>query len=529
MNEYNISNREMRLAQTVTRKLQNSLARRNLKPAFSDFYITNLGGMTPLIAVLDVTKLGDHRPYTSPDLLHQLSTDLGGLPVYLANHSGIRYVVMLTPLPKLPRKIDLPLDAPRGKVALGVRYSGQPVVLSWETLTHLAVLGATGSGKSVFLQSLTYQAIRDEMSLMLADIDQSTFGMLEGHPNLAAPIASTPADAHGLIEQALAECDQRAELFKSLPERPQKLSEYNALAVKGRRDPLPRMLVVLDEASSVLTSLGGARGAMGQSLATLGWRGRKFGIHFVFAAQEFTKDILGPVRDQVGLSLCFRVKNGLMAERMGCKGAERIPVARPGLAISDLYGPIQTYYLDPALMAGGAKPFALNLQEEGIARRALAETGGKISLEVLTRWGLGQQEARRLQEDWKLRGWAANDPQRANALYILPKLEDLLTNQQTQQAQQTALQPSPAVLQPSPAVLQPSPPPPIAPDIELERVTGQARKEGGKVTRALVMLVLGISEWQARKKIEAWASLGLIEKDPAQSNAYVLKLKGDAS
>src|SRR5512144_495138 len=106
MNELQISHREMRLAETVSRQLTSSLVRRKLTPAFSSFYITRLAGMTPLIAVLDTAKLGDHSPYMSMDLLHQLSTDLGGLPVYLGNHSGIRYVVLLSPLPKLPRKVD---------------------------------------------------------------------------------------------------------------------------------------------------------------------------------------------------------------------------------------------------------------------------------------------------------------------------------------------------------------------------------------------------------------------------------------
>ena len=62
MNELQISQREMRLAESVSRQLTNALARRKLQPAFSDFYITRLAGMTPLIAVLDTAQLGDHSP-----------------------------------------------------------------------------------------------------------------------------------------------------------------------------------------------------------------------------------------------------------------------------------------------------------------------------------------------------------------------------------------------------------------------------------------------------------------------------------
>ena len=446
MTDITISRREMRLAETVARQLINAMIRRKLTPAFSDFLVTHLAGVTMLLAVLDTAKLGDHSPYTNPDLLHQISTDLGGMPVYLSNHSGIRIVILLSPLPKLPRKVNLPVDAPRGRLAVGVRFTGQPVLLEWESFLHLAVLGNTGSGKSIFLQSLVSQAIRDDMQVLLSDIDQTTFGMLENHPNLAAPIATSPQAALGLIEHALAECDRRAELFKNLPERPQKLSEYNALAVKAHMEPLPRMLVVLDEASTVITALGGAKGAMGQALATLGWRGRKFGIHFVFAAQEFTKDIVGPVRDQVGLTLCFRVRNGQMAERMGCKGAERIPENRPGLAISDRHGPIQTYFVEQS--APGQRQSllpALNQLERSLFTCALVE-GGRLSrarvmeLGTLTEW-----QARKYLEAWSLRGWVAKDAKADNAFTITSKMQVLLSNHPTTPAGSNLLQPSPTV------------------------------------------------------------------------------------
>jgi hypothetical protein len=340
--------------------------------------------------------------------------------------------------------VDLPLDVPRGKLAIGMRFTGQPVLLDWEAFLHLAVLGNTGSGKSIFLQSLVSQAIRDEMQVLLSDIDQTTFGMLEGHPSLAAPIASTPQDALGLIEQALAECDRRAELFKSLPERPQKLGEYNTLAVRQSRAPLPRMLVVLDEASTVLTAQGGAKGALGQALATLGWRGRKFGIHFVFAAQEFTKDILGPVRDQVGLTLCFRVRNGQMAERMGCKGAERIPENRPGLAISDRHGPIQTYFVEQSALGVRQSLLpALNDIERNLFTRALAE-GGRLTRAKVMGWGrLSEWQARKTLDAWALRGWVAKEPKSDNAFVVTEKIQALLSNHPTAPAASNPLQPSP--------------------------------------------------------------------------------------
>ena len=70
MNELQISKREMRLAETVSHQLTEALSRRKLKPAFSDFYLTRVSGMTMLIAVLDTARIGDHTRYTNPELLH---------------------------------------------------------------------------------------------------------------------------------------------------------------------------------------------------------------------------------------------------------------------------------------------------------------------------------------------------------------------------------------------------------------------------------------------------------------------------
>jgi len=348
-------------------------------------------------------------------------------------------VVLLSALPKLPRKVELPIDFPRGKLALGIRFSGQPVVQDWESFTHMAVIGKSGSGKSVFLRLIIHQAIRNDMKLLLSDIDQASFGMYEEHPALLAPIATTPQSALELVERAIAECDTRANLFKNMPERPEKLSEYNALAVKHSNQPLPRILVVLDEASSVLTALGGSKGAMGQALATLGWRGRKFGVHFIFAAQEFTKDIIGPVREQVGLTICFKVRNSQMAERMNCKGAERIPEGRPGLAVSDLYGPLQTYFIEKPLLSNPLKTLSsLTDMEFSMFQRAQTE-GGKLPTARVQEWGrVSEWQARRLIETWALKGWLSKDANRDNAFCITPKTQVLLSNHQTAQTAQTA-------------------------------------------------------------------------------------------
>lgn len=446
-----INKREQHMAENIVRQLPSLFIQRRLKPAFSGFGLTRLSDLSILLAVLDTHQIGDHSPYTSPELLHQISTDLGGLRVYLSNSTGLRYVILLSPLPRLPHKVELPPDVPHGKVALGLNFTFRPLLLDWESLRHLAVLGQTGAGKSVFLRSLVHQAIREDMQLLLADIDQTTFPMWQDHPSLLAPIATTPAEALELVQKALGECDHRARLYLSMQGHPEKLSEYNALAVKAGTESLPRILVVLDEASAVLSVMGGGKGELGQALATLGWRGRKFGIHFVFGAQEFTKDLVGAVREQVGLSICFRVRSEEMAKRMGCGGASRIPEGRPGLAITDRFGPMQAFYVPkPTLLSSGLVSLeALPELERKLFTRAWVESQGKLTLTNIAEWGkCSQHQARKMQSTWAVHGWIAKDASRDNSFCLTAKAlklvsqGDAIANQQTQQTSSNRREPA---------------------------------------------------------------------------------------
>jgi hypothetical protein len=433
-----IHHRDLLVAEQVAIRLPVSFTTRNLIPAFSKFFVTRDLNMTIFIAVLDTSKIGDHTRYTQQEFLHQLSTDLDGLRVYLSNSTGLRYVIPLSPLPKLPRSVELPADIPFGMIALGVRFNGQPVLVTLSRLGHLLIVGMTGSGKSSMLRVIVMQAIRNGFLLLLADIDQTTFAMLEGHENLMAPIAITAQDALQLVLKALAECDARAALYKSMPGFPENIDEYNALAIKAGKEPLPRILVVLDESSAVLKAMGGGSGEFAGKVAELGWRGRKFGIHFIFGAQEFTKDLVGAVREQVNMSIAFRVKPtaAQMAKAIGCQGAHRIPANRPGLAIVDRFGSMQSFFIPKPLLlsAGSSTQESLPEMERKLFSRAIEAADGKLTLANIAEWGgMTQHQARKLQSTWAVRGWISKDGNRDNSFCITEKTRDLTANRQTAQ------------------------------------------------------------------------------------------------
>jgi energy-coupling factor transporter ATP-binding protein EcfA2 len=445
MEQPQINRRYFLEAEQIAKRLPAFFERRNLKPLFTNLFLFQDLGMTILIAVLDTVRIGDHSQYIQDDLIHQLKTDLGGRPVYLSNSTGIRYVILLSALPKLPRSIELPRDIPNGMVSLGLRFDGQLINISWNKLGHLLIVGMTGSGKSSLLRSIALQAIRNGIQLALADIDQTTFAMLEGHPLLFAPIATSPQDALGLILKAIGECDHRAALYKSMPGYPENIDEYNTLAVKAGKEPLTRIIVMLDESSSVLKAMGGGSGELAGKLAELGWRGRKFGIHFIFGAQEFTKDLVGSVREQVNMAIAFRVKptSAQMAKAIGCTNAHRIPANRPGFAIIDRFGPMQSYLVPKTLLlpSGSICSKSLTELERNLFARAIETAQGNLSLNRITEWGdVSQRQARKLQETWALRGWVAKDASNGNSFCLTSKARELCANGQSVQTRSNPVQ-----------------------------------------------------------------------------------------
>lgn len=431
-----ISRRYQLQAQLVAKRLPQVLQRRGLDAPFAEFLLTSAHGMVLLFAILDLPQVHRLEAYTSPELIHHLSTDLEGMPVFLSNKNGLRYAIPLSPIPRLPAQVQFP-GVERDRVLLGVNQAGEIVNQPWPKLGHLLVAGKTGSGKSVFLRLLAFQAIAEGAKLILVDLDGATFPMLAGHPALLTPIATTPQSAQDAIERALGECDHRAALYLQMDGYPESLEEFNRSCVHLGNAPLPRLLVVLDEFSVLVTTQGGPKSSFANLVTELGWRGRKFGVHLVFAAQDFTKQILGRVRDQVNAVVCLRVRGLEAARAVGCPEAARIPENRPGLACTDRWGLVQTFYLDKTLFnqIGATNP--LSESETRLAARALRQFGGKMSIPLLTSWGLAERQARALVEAWERRGWLQRDPFRQNARYITEKLAGILSNQQTGQADQT--------------------------------------------------------------------------------------------
>lgn len=378
-----------------------------------------------LFAELDDQRIAKFEPYEAAT--HHLSSSLQGLPTLVSNHTGLRLAFLLSPMRKLPKQIDLP-TVQTGRVMIGQRANGALAGAKWGAVGHMIVVGQTGSGKSVTVRSIVYQAIKQDFGLILGDLDGATFPMLAQHSALMAPLAGTEKDFINVLRVALGEIEHRTRLYQAAPNFPENIDEYNQAA----KEPLKRVLVVLDEFNSAVANTGGANGELAKLAAQVAWRGRKFGISLIFAANDFSKEIIGRVRDQVGVVIAHRVRSEEVARNLGLSSAARISERSPGRAVSDRWGLIQAYYLDKSFLIGGLLvEDVLTPDERKIAERAERETDGKISRDVLMGFGLRYQEAVRMIDAWTVRGWAAKDASRANATYITPNLQDLLHNRTT--------------------------------------------------------------------------------------------------
>jgi hypothetical protein len=292
---------------------------------------------------------------TKPSVLHQLSAVVGR-PVYHLNTSGLTYCVDLRPqrarAARLPEMVALDAADKPGEIgpaylALGVTRRGA----LWthpERLKNVLIVGAQGTGKSVLLRLLAYQAIRRGWKLALADPDQATFNpdLWQGADCLiGGGVATSPGEVGQLFGLVLAEIERRADLFKGAPGYPDSLTEYNNLA----GEMLPRLALVVDEANTYFNDR-----ALAEQAADLARRARKWGLHVILAghnwrAADISRGLSAMLQTRVAFHVSDDTSGRVVLER---SGAQSLP-AVPGRAIIRLEGDyrlVQTYYLDKAVL-----------------------------------------------------------------------------------------------------------------------------------------------------------------------------------
>jgi len=399
-------------------------------PAIREVQLAQRHGRTFSFAIFPEAVGGKLEAYQQAGFLHQLSTTLKGQPVTYSNHTGFRLVTVIEDVREvLPTRLDSPEHLPE-YVRLGRDDSNQEIAIPWSQFGHGLIVGMTGSGKSSELRALVSAALWDDLLLVLADLHDNTFPMLNGHPNLLAPIAHTVTefiDRMHLIREVI---EQRKAAFQAMHAQglyPDDLAEFNAHVEPAQR--LPRVIALFDEFSSACDQDGGKNGDLAHLAFQNVTEARKFGINLIFSGQSISADLVGPMRDQITTRLCFRVaRKEISRIVVGRSGAELIQ--QPGRALTE-HGTLQAYYFDkqrlidlaheqqaaptqPGVTPQPSRPLVPD-QVRDLAARCLAENEGKFTEAWLRAIGLGQKEARRQQARWARQGWIECDPQQGNA------------------------------------------------------------------------------------------------------------------
>ena len=209
---------------------------------------------------------------------------------------------------------------------LGRDIGGLPVVGDISRMPHLLIAGATGSGKSVCINSLIisllYKAKPEEVRMILIDPKVVELGGYNGIPHLMIPVVTDPKKAAGALSWAVGEMQKRYQMFA---ERGVKdIAGYNALAVGDDEiTPMPRIVIVIDELADLMMT---APGEVEDSIMRLAQMARAAGMHLVIATQRPTVNVItGTIKANVPSRIAFAVSSQIDSRTiLDAAGAEKL-------------------------------------------------------------------------------------------------------------------------------------------------------------------------------------------------------------
>jgi DNA segregation ATPase FtsK/SpoIIIE, S-DNA-T family len=212
-------------------------------------------------------------------------------------------------------------------VALGLDIAGNPIVTDLKKMPHGLIAGATGSGKSVcintMLVSLLYKAHPDEVKLLLIDPKMVELAPYNQIPHLVSPVITDVKAATAALKWAVEEMERRYELFAHTGVRD--INRFNELAVKHRRfsDKLPFIVIVIDELADLMMM---APADVEEAICRIAQKARACGIHLIIATQRPSVDVItGLIKANVPTRIAFSVSSQVDSRTIiDISGAEKL-------------------------------------------------------------------------------------------------------------------------------------------------------------------------------------------------------------
>jgi S-DNA-T family DNA segregation ATPase FtsK/SpoIIIE len=209
---------------------------------------------------------------------------------------------------------------------LGKDIAGKAVVADIAKMPHLLIAGATGSGKSVcintLIASILYKSSPEEVKLIMVDPKVVELSIYNGIPHLLIPVVTDPKKAAGALNWAVREMLRRYDLFAQNAVRD--LKGYNKLAEENDEIQMePQIIIIIDELADLMMA---APGEVEDSICRLAQMARAAGLHLIIATQRPSVDVItGVIKANIPSRLAFSVSSGTDSRTiLDMVGAEKL-------------------------------------------------------------------------------------------------------------------------------------------------------------------------------------------------------------
>lgn len=216
--------------------------------------------------------------------------------------------------------------------AVGKDIAGKVIVTDIAKMPHVLIAGATGSGKSVcintIIMSILYKANPADVKLIMIDPKVVELSVYNGIPHLMIPVVTDPKKASAALNWGVAEMNDRYKKFADLNVRD--LKGYNKAAEMGKTTPdgeplqkLPQIVIIVDELADLMMV---ASGEVEESICRLAQLARACGIHLVIATQRPSVDVItGLIKANMPSRIAFSVSSGVDSRTiLDMNGAEKL-------------------------------------------------------------------------------------------------------------------------------------------------------------------------------------------------------------
>ncbi len=208
---------------------------------------------------------------------------------------------------------------------VGKDISGKIIVGDLAKMPHLLVAGATGSGKSVFINtiimSILYKSSPDDVKLIMIDPKMVELTVYNGIPHLMLPVVSDPRQASAALNWAVAEMMRRYKAFSEHSVRD--IKGYNDKAEAAGEEKMPKIVIIVDELADLMMV---AKNEVESSICRLAQLARAAGIHLVIATQRPSVDVItGLIKANMPSRVALSVSSGTDSRTiLDTVGAERL-------------------------------------------------------------------------------------------------------------------------------------------------------------------------------------------------------------